>query len=103
MDAAMRIVIVIALGASLAGCAHEEPAPITPVVAKPPPPKLVYNKPGATTEEFERTRAGCRVQADIGGGGLFGDTPWTALSIQRNCMRAAGWVLVPEVAPSVEK
>jgi hypothetical protein len=80
MEATMRIAIVVALAASLAGCAHEEPAPITPVVAKPAP-KLVYSKPGGTAEEFARTRAGCRVQADIGGGGLLGDTPWTALSI----------------------
>jgi hypothetical protein len=57
----------------------------------PPPRKTqpVYQKPGATDEEFQRTKARCLVQSGIGGANF------NPLSY-RLCMRAEGWILVPQ-------
>jgi hypothetical protein len=84
----MRCIVIIAITA-LAGCAHDPPpAPIEPVAVKPEPPPKVYFKPGATHEEFERTKARCMMQMDF-------DAPWKWAF----CMRAEGWVLVPQRSP----
>ena len=74
-----------------AGCAAASPLP--------PEPRKVWSKEGAwTNEEFQRTRARCIMyaatnQARNAWGGPFGNS-WALLATA--CMRAEGWVLVPE-------
>jgi hypothetical protein len=61
---------------------------------------MVYRKVGATQEEFERTRARCLAQAETAKAASTDSNQWARLgtwtSVYRNCMRAEGWVLVPE-------
>ncbi len=77
---------------ALAGCAHDKAptsaaAPADPAL-KPPRPADVWTKPGATTEEFQRTRARCLLRA------RFGSEDYNVATYPL-CMRAEGWVLGP--------
>ena len=93
----MRYGLMAALLA-LCGCAHED-APVIPAAAVPPKPQPVYRKPGATTEEFGRTNAGCLMKAEIAESQSTDPNPYarmgTQLLVYRMCMRADGWVLRP--------
>lgn len=89
----MRALLAMLLAAMLGGCLHEpesaklvEVAQATPAA---PPPKMVYSKPGGTNEEFRRTRAHCLVQAELG-------PPESWVVIYTSCLRAEGWVRVPQ-------
>jgi hypothetical protein len=55
----------------------------------PPKPQPVYQKAGATNEEFQRTKARCLLESGMGG------ADFNPLAL-RLCMRAEGWVLVPQ-------
>jgi hypothetical protein len=78
---------------TLAGCARDQQ--LAAVAAAPPPkppPQRGYFKEGASSEEFQRTKAGCLVRAESAAPGF--NAPWSWFSIYQNCMRADGWVLV---------
>jgi hypothetical protein len=97
----MRYALLLARALSLAGCAdgpfaaielgpHPAPEPLpTPVAGAPPKPAVekVWSKPGASNEEFARTKARCLLQADI-------DSPHFAYKAVL-CMRPEGWTLGP--------
>ena len=90
--------ISIAVAVLLAGCVSAPPP--APAASPPPPePKKGWSKEGAwTNEEFQRTRARCIMYAETNQarnawGGPFGNS-WALLATA--CMRAEGWVLVPE-------
>lgn len=87
----------VILALLLAGCMHDAP-PVTPVAASSPPPprpEMVYFRQGASGEDFERARAQCRMNANMKVD-VF-DDPYRWTMIQRDCMRAAGWTLVPKI------
>jgi hypothetical protein len=92
-------------GGGLAGCAdgpfaaaglgpHPAPEPPATPVAEPAVEKVWY-KSGATNEEFERTKARCMLQANLGS--LYFAANFTL------CMRAEGWTLGPRVRQSESK
>jgi hypothetical protein len=95
----------MAAAVALAGCITDQ-APVAPAVAAapPPPPPLarVWTKPGATNEEFQRTKAACilRMHEDeVAIKAADPGNPWAglgAISFFPLCMRAAGWVQVPK-------
>ena len=92
-----RTLIIITAAILLAGCA--QPPPVAVAAPSPKPePKMAWDKPGASNEEFERTKARCIMYAETNQmrnawGGPFGHS---RLILFTNCMRAEGWVLVPE-------
>lgn len=97
----MTRLLVIPLALALVGCAHRAPAPAAPELSAPPAPAprpLVYTKPGATHEEFLRTKARCLAQAETAKAASTEES-WarvgTWIVVYRNCMRADGWALVP--------
>jgi hypothetical protein len=58
-------------------------------------PAKVYFKPGASSEEFQRTRARCLVQAQTAEAGSQRAYDFMTFTIVfEGCMRAEGWVLV---------
>jgi hypothetical protein len=86
--------------ALLAGFAHDQPPPITAAAPRPPPKPSVYYKEGASNEHFQRARAGCLGRAEIAESGSTDPNPFgrvaTWMMVYRTCMRADGWVLVPQ-------
>jgi hypothetical protein len=92
----MRIWAVFIGFLMLSGCATDEP-PVTYQQPSPPPKPPLYRKDGASTEEFQRTKAGCLVKAQIAESSSTDPEPLvkmvTYMSVFRNCMRAEGWVL----------
>jgi len=93
----MRTKIILMTAAVLAGCApfREPVKPASQLPSVPPSPPnqdMVWFKQGATTEEFQRTKAVClQSQVDTMDAHPNG-FDWTkAFSL---CMRANGWVLV---------
>jgi hypothetical protein len=87
---------------ALVGCASQLVTNVSAAstASAAPTPKMVYYKTGATQEEFERTRARCLAQAETAKAASTDPNPWarlaTWMAVNRNCMRADGWVLVPE-------
>jgi hypothetical protein len=82
------------LALALGGCLTQQEA-VAPVAAAPPPPppvERVYEKPGASNEDFQRARARCLMNANMTTGLYDDPLRWT--SVYRSCMRADGWVLV---------
>jgi len=94
----VRKITTVAIGTTIAltGCAGTTKVEPAPAFA----PKTVYYKAGATQEEFERTRARCLAQAESAKAASTDPDEWarlgTWMAIYRNCMRADGWMLVPE-------
>jgi|PersoiStandDraft_1058852.scaffolds.fasta_scaffold229014_1 hypothetical protein len=82
---------VIACASILSACEHSEPplAIAAPIIASPPPPPKKWYKDGAGTEEFQRTRARCVMNASTAA--PMTDGRWTL--IFASCMRSEGWVL----------
>lgn len=67
----MRAVLAVALAVTLlSGCGP-----------------TIYEKPGGTQEEFQRTFAGCRAQLAF----LTNASPVTPRQFLQDCMRAQGW------------
>jgi hypothetical protein len=60
----MRILAVFIGFLMLSGCATDE-APVTYQQPSPPPKPPLYRKDGASAEEFQRTKAGCMMKAEI--------------------------------------
>jgi hypothetical protein len=88
------VACVIACASVLSACGHTQPPPTAPAPINtspppPPPPPKHWYKQGASTEEFQRTRARCIMNAEMSDGGDAGR--WTV--IFATCMRAEGWVL----------
>jgi len=79
------VALTSAFMAVLAGCAHA-------AGPTPPAPEFVWSKPGASNDEFQRTKAACMLRmleaenANPNG--------WSWAGILPLCMRAAGWVRV---------
>jgi hypothetical protein len=82
---------VIACASILSACEHSEPplAIAAPIIASPPPPPKKWYKDGAGTEEFQRTRARCVMNAYTAA--RPDDIRWSI--ILATCMRSEGWVL----------
>jgi hypothetical protein len=72
------------------------PAP-PPKVPPPPQPQMVWMKPGASNEEFQRTRAGCMLRMWEAENSNPNGVGW--VTVFPLCMRAAGWVQVPKGDP----
>jgi hypothetical protein len=90
------------------GCIHDA-APVTPAAAAPPPappPEMVWTKPGATNEEFQRTKAACILRMEEDETAIKAanpGNPWAslrAITVFPLCMRANGWVQVPKTHPT---
>lgn len=86
--------------AALAGCVHDQ-APAVAAAPPPPPPEPVWSKPGASNDEFHRTKAACLLRLTEFQAANPGN--WSALSIFPVCMRANGWVQVPKNGQASER
>jgi len=74
---------------------------VGPISAQPSPSKpMVYRKPGATNEDFQRTRAACNMRSEIAESSSTDPNALarvgTWATVYRMCMLAEGWVLVPQ-------
>jgi hypothetical protein len=76
-----------------------DPNPAAVSISAPPPPKpapeTVWSKPGATDEDFQRTRAACllrQMEAENAN-----PNSWGWIMVFSLCMRASGWVHIPKI------
>src|SRR5262249_26473721 len=82
-------------------CVHDQ-TPVTVAASEtpnptPPPkpaPECVYSKQGATTEEFQRTRAACLLRQTEAENA--NPNSWSWFTVFPLCMRANDWVLLPK-------
>lgn len=95
----MRVLAAFVGVFALSGCVTDRPEPVAYQPYSPPKPPA-YFKQGATNEEFQRTKAGCMMKAEIAESSST-DPNQLAKSVTNmlvfgNCMRADGWVLMQQ-------
>jgi hypothetical protein len=83
--------------ATLSGCTRTpEPlaSSVKPAPASPPEPPMVYYKPGASDEDWQRAKARCLMQGEMAKS--TSQTPGDTFAIVVvTCLRADGWVRGP--------